>query len=132
MNKVVIMTQSWDPAAVRQAIDLELDYNTPEHFAGAPPGTAEAIKRVGAEALARNKAREAVPVAMDAIIYLATYGDNETLRLKAATYIVDRVLGKITDVPMDANAIDDDDPLTKLVKAATAAGASQAPRAPQN
>lgn len=105
--------RAWDPQAVKHAIDLQLDYDAPESQSAE---AAEALRRMGSEALARNKAREAAPVAMDAIIHLATYAENESLRFKAASYIVDRVLGRITDVPMDASAINEDDPLTKLVK----------------
>jgi len=99
---------AWDPVRVKQAIDMELNFNT-DSGSDAPTH----------ETLAKSKARNALPVAMDSIIHLAVYSDNETMRFKAATYLVDRVLGRVTDVPM-YNEIDDDDPLTKLVKVATA------------
>ena len=100
---------TWDPLGTKQAVDLELNFD-----ASGEEGPTAAT----AEALARKKARGAVPVAMDSIIYLATYSENESLRFKAAQYLVDRVLGRISDTPM-FNTIDEDDPLTQLVKAAT-------------
>lgn len=101
--------KQWDPQSVKQAIDMELEFGT--------VSVDDSTSHITSEGLARNKARAATPVAMDSIIHLATYSENESIRLKAATYIVDRVLGRIGDVPMDINSIDTDDPLTRLVKA---------------
>ncbi|MCA1806523.1 MAG: hypothetical protein LC687_01470 [Actinobacteria bacterium] len=112
----------WDPIATKRAIDMELEFGSPSFYrtegADAEADTSTPISRLTSEALARNKARAAAPVAMDAIIHLATYSENEQLRFKAASYLVDRVLGRITDVPMDGSALDESDPLTKLVQAA--------------
>jgi hypothetical protein len=54
-----------------------------------PPGAYEAV--------VVRKLREAAPHAVASILDLAQNAANEGTRLRAATYIVDRVLGKIPD-----------------------------------
>ena len=107
--------KTWDPQEVKRSIDMQLNFDDPD----LPVDT-----RNEPTALARAKAKAAVPVAMDSIIYLATYSENESIRLKSATYLIDRVFGRVTDMPMDASMVDDSDPLTQLVKKAMSSGAN--------
>jgi hypothetical protein len=110
--------EPWDPIRVKNAIDMELN------FGSLTEGESESeLTNSTPEAIAKDHARRSLPVAMDSIIYLATYSENETLRLKASTYLVDRVLGRITDTPIE-NIVDDTDPLTQLVKKAMGANAN--------
>lgn len=105
--------EEWDPVRVKQAIDLELNFGSMD------PSDTDSSPNTTPETLAKDHARRSLPVAMDSIIHLATYSENEGLRLKAATYLVDRVLGRITDTPIYSDVDDDTDPLVRLVKRAT-------------
>lgn len=80
--------RDWDPEAVKEALDLEMKY----HDDKTP------------EAVATQKLKNSAAYAADAIIHLAIYSENESIRLKAATYITDRVMGKITDQPLGAGS----------------------------
>ena len=46
----------------------------------------------------RRLLREAGPVATLALVHLAQYSDSEHMRYKAATYIIDRNLGRIGEL----------------------------------
>lgn len=106
--------EPWDPIRVKNTIDMELNFGSPSLTGG--DSEAE-LTNTTPEAIAKDHARRSLPVAMDSIIYLATYSENESLRLKASTYLVDRVLGRLGDTPIE-NVVDDTDPLTQLVKKA--------------
>jgi hypothetical protein len=49
------------------------------------------------EAVVQAKLRKAAPHAVQSIIDIAMNSENDGMRLKAAIYITDRVLGKIPD-----------------------------------
>lgn len=92
----------WNPEKVKQAIDMEM------HVNGKKP-----------EEVATKKLREALPAAVEALVQVALYSDNETLRCKAAQYIIDRNMGRVTDVPMGYKG---SDPLTNLVEEIVSGG----------
>lgn len=56
------------------------------------------------EAMARRLFRQALPSAVMQVITIARTGDNERVRLQAATYVVERVLGKPGEDPTHASA----------------------------
>ncbi len=66
------------------------------------------------EDLANRLLKEALPEAVLMLTKLSRQGESETVQLKAATYITERGLGRLQDV----NALVQEDPLIKLVKAA--------------
>lgn len=70
---------NWDPDRVKRALDTELS-----------------VEGVHAHrSITARKLREAAPVCADAIAHLASWSTNESVRLKAAQYILDRVYGKV-------------------------------------
>lgn len=70
---------NWDPERVKQALDTELS-----------------VEGINAHRkITARKLREAAPVCADAIAHLATWSTNESVRLKAASYVLDRVYGKV-------------------------------------
>lgn len=91
------MARDWNPDEVFQALDTELAVHEDRSI----------------EEIAKRKLRDSAAHAADSIIHLAIHSENESLRLKASAYIIDRVMGKITDVPMGTSA---DDSLASLLK----------------
>jgi hypothetical protein len=92
----------WNPEAIKQALDLEL-----HPVQGEDP--------VDVLALARKKLKDALPFAVDSLVWLACYSENEAQRSKAATYIVDRVFGRVDASPLER--ADEEDELKALIKA---------------
>jgi len=86
----VLAMKEWDPQSIRNAIDLEY---IPED-GKTPPD---------AENLAKDKVYKAGPMMIETIIHIALYSDNEGMRLKAATYLADKALGKTTDEPISTS-----------------------------
>lgn len=89
--------REWDPDAVKQAIDMELQFGDSST----------------SESLALSTLRKNAAFAADSIAYLATHSENESIRLKASQYILDRVMGRITDTPITSGS---EDVYTKLVE----------------
>lgn len=83
--------RDWDPEAVKLAIDMELEFSEGQS---------------SAEKLAMRKIRDSSAFAADAIVYLASHSENESIRFKAAQYILDRVMGRITDTPITESTED--------------------------
>lgn len=68
----------WDPEQVKNALDLEMHgFETPDPTA-----------------LAKERLVDAVPLAVESIVHLAVYSENEGIRSKNAQYIIDQVFGK--------------------------------------
>lgn len=44
--------------------------------------------------VAQDRLTSALPFAVDTLVYLCTYSQNENMRYKAATAIIDRVMGR--------------------------------------
>ncbi len=63
-------------------------------------------------ALARRLLRENAPNAVLAIVHLAQNSSNEATRLKAAQYVVDRVMGRVTEGGLLDEA---NDPFTRFL-----------------
>ena len=74
--------------------------------------------------MSRRIFRENAPNAAASIVHIALYGSNERLRLDAAKYITDRVLGRVGD---DVGR-DDDSPLDVMIKNMQLAAESHANR----
>ena len=72
---------TWNPDAVKQAIDLEMIGEE-----GQPPPTYEGVTE--------EKLKAAAPYAAEALVRTVLYSENESMRFKAATYLLDKVLGK--------------------------------------
>lgn len=89
--------RDWNPDEVKAALDTELavhdDRNT--------------------EDIAKRKMRESVAYAADRLIHLALYSDNESVSLKASTYLMDRVFGRVTDMPITGT---EEDSLAQFLK----------------
>lgn len=83
--------REWDPEAVKQAIDMDLHLGD-----GASTSEQLAIKRI----------RDNAAFAADSIVYLAMHSENESIRFKAAQYILDRVMGRVTDTPITESTED--------------------------
>lgn len=94
----------WDPEEVRAALDTEL----------AVEGDQKTY-----DDIARRKINEAVPFAADALIHIVMHSENERHRMQAAEYILNKVLGKPSDMPQGDP--DKDDALTKLAGTVTVA-----------
>lgn len=95
---------SWDPDAIKQALDLELN-----------PVQGEPDKEP--RDIGRKKMLDNAALVVDSVVWLALYSDNEGTRLNASKYLIDRVYGRMTDVPLpDGETVEDN--LTKLIKAA--------------
>jgi hypothetical protein len=96
--------QDWDPAEVQRALDTEL----------AAYGDERTM-----DDIARRKLNDAVPFAADALIHIVMHSENERHRLQASEYILNKVLGKPSDMPQGDP--DKDDALTKLAGTVTVA-----------
>lgn len=75
---------NWDPDEVVANLKLETESFDITH-----------------EELAKRKLRDNAAFAADAIIWLAMYSDNESMRFNASKYIVERVLGKNSDMGLE-------------------------------
>jgi hypothetical protein len=93
--------KDWNPEEAKQALDLEMY-----------PTQGESKKT--SEDIARAKLTNAVALASDSLIHLMLYSDNEGMRYKAAVEILNRVLGKATDLPL--GAANKDKELDKFIK----------------
>jgi hypothetical protein len=93
--------KDWDPEAVKQALDMELN-----PVQGEPAKTPEQVSR--------SKLTEAVPLAADVLLHIMLYSENEGMRWKSAVEVLNRVLGKATDVPL--GAANKDGELEKFMK----------------
>ena len=79
--------KDWNPSEIQEALDLELH-------------PVEGEKPKSPEDVARKQMIESVPMAMQSIMHVAFYGESEANRLKASQYLVDKVLGRTTDMPI--------------------------------
>jgi hypothetical protein len=94
------MARDWDPESIKQALDLEMH-----------PVDGEAQR--SHEDVARSRLRESAGLVAEGLLHTAIYGENESNRLKAQMWVLDRLFGRITDQPMgDPNK---DDVLRDLV-----------------
>ena len=75
--------EEWDPDILANKLNASLQLEEQVH-------PDETHKERSQRLLDENSPRAAL-----AIVHLATYGHNESIRLKAATYIVDRNLGRV-------------------------------------
>ncbi len=76
----------------------------------------EAALSVSPESLADKLFKEALPEAVLVLCKLAREAQSEGVQLKAATYVTERILGRLQDI----NAVGIEDPLIEMVKAAIA------------
>lgn len=92
-------TSGWDPdAALNSLVSEELVYGEANER--------EAAGRIFTEAL---------PMAAKAITHLARFSKNEQLRFKAATYVVERNIGKISELGDLTGNAQNRDPLEALL-----------------
>jgi hypothetical protein len=82
---------SWDAEGMKHALDLEMQ--------GVLTEGGETLE-ISPQALSNKIAVETLPMAMRRISHIACYSEDEGRALSAATYIVNRVLGKLGDAPM--------------------------------
>jgi hypothetical protein len=94
-----IGNRKWDPRAVEQVLNLEMH-----------PVDGEPAKKP--QAIAKQTLIDNVALVAYGLVYTAIHSENENLRTKAQMYIIDRVFGKVTDIPIDAAA--DVDKVTKM------------------
>jgi hypothetical protein len=73
--------KDWDPDEAIESLQMESSVSTDE----SPDKTATRLLN------------ENVPYAVLAIIHLAQHSTNERIRLEAARYVTDRVLGRVQD-----------------------------------
>jgi len=92
------MAQEWDADEALNALKMETDVH------GRDETEAECSQRL----LMENAPRMVL-----AICHLGQHSTNEQTRLRAATYVVDRVLGRIAD----SNPLGNEDPFLKIAKA---------------
>lgn len=88
---------SWDPDAAAASLSMESTVH-----AGETP-----------EDLAERLLREGLPSAVMSVTHLAVHSTNERTRLAAAQYVIDRNLGRVTEVPIGIKGAED--PLKKLL-----------------
>jgi hypothetical protein len=91
----------WVPEEAIEALNMEKRVNPAE----------------SAEDMAERIFEENLPVAAQAITHLAVHSGNAAIRFKAAQYVVDRKLGKLTD-PSNLNK-GDKDPLVAWMEEIT-------------
>lgn len=96
---------NWDPDEARRLLNSDLEKAV---YDG--ESDAETAKRV---------LKEAAPVAAARLVNLALHSMNERISLQAATYIIDRNLGRISDGSSTKSEMDD--ALMNLVKDITSA-----------
>lgn len=101
----------WDPDKVQQAIDADLHLNMDEDG-----------NTLSYEQLAKDRLRENVPFAVSVLAHIMQYSDNENLRAKVAQYMVDRVIGRVSDQPLFTSG--SDDPLMRIMEEVTSRGAN--------
>lgn len=75
--------EPWDPAEALKSLELEAKLDVGEDGKGNFVHTTERMLV------------EAGPAAIRSIVHLASHSTNEATRLKAATYITDRVFGRL-------------------------------------
>lgn len=85
------MAADWNPEEVAKALDSELRVYEDRSF----------------EDIARRKLTEGVVFAADALLHIAMHSENESNRMRASEYILNRVMGRPTDEPL-GNANKDD------------------------
>lgn len=76
--------REWDPAEVQRALDTELAVHD----------------ELDHRDVAKRKFKDSAALAADRVLHIALYSESESLALKASTYILDRVFGRVTDAPM--------------------------------
>lgn len=91
--------RQWNPEEVRAQVELELR----TMYADATP-----------EQMMKDQMRAAGPLAVRVLVDLAMESTNETLRARCAQYVVDRLLGRVPDMPLFAGAATDDPLLAML------------------
>lgn len=74
-------------------------------------GLEDDVKEMDVKATARRTMLDALPDALDTITELALLSGNPNVRLKAATYIADRVLGPVGKVGSNGES----DPLAEMI-----------------
>lgn len=95
------MYKQWDPEEARSALDLEMH-------------PVQGRVELGHLELAKHDLEEMVPMAVRALGHLVQFSESEQMRYKAATYVIDKVLGRANDQPMSQKA-EDEDALKELV-----------------
>jgi hypothetical protein len=80
--------KTWDPDLAIQELLAERAYDGINLAASDQGTTNEITKRI---------LREAAPMAAKALVHLAQFADSDRIRMQAATYIVDRNLGRLGD-----------------------------------
>jgi hypothetical protein len=88
--------REWNPEEIKQALDMELNPYLDEN--------GNTVKR-SSEAYAAKRLKENAAFATEVLIDAMQYGDD-SLRVKAATEILNRVFGKVTDQPMSSGTKD--------------------------
>ena len=105
------MARDWDPDAIKQALDMDLHMDTDEN------GNSPSL-----ESMTKDKLRHNAPLAVSVLSHIMLYSDNEPLRARVAQYMIDRVIGKITDTPLVTTG--DDDVLKQLVESVVSQGSN--------
>jgi hypothetical protein len=99
-ERVEGITMAWDPQAVKDALDLEMH-----------PIQDEPSKSY--TDVAESMLEENLPAAVQSLVWMSLWSENESYRYKASVYIIDRVLGRTTDKPLKVE--DSEDVLKKLL-----------------
>lgn len=101
------MAKDWDAAAIEQELMLEMT--------GVRTEGGEIIEKSSDE-LTKEIAKKSAPFAMKRLVHIACYSDNENTALKAADILINRVFGKVTDIPLMTG--EEEDALRDMVDAA--------------
>lgn len=93
----------WSADAAVKTLMAEKAYDGIDLISSDQSGTNEVVKRI---------LREAAPVAAMSLVHMAKYSANEAMRFKAATFILERNLGRMVDTPVT----EEKDPFTALLE----------------
>lgn len=100
--------REWNPDEVMKALDMEMYVNSSDiDEDGNPISTGAAQLKGKYEDVSKRKLQEAAPLAVDRLLHIMMYTDNEPLAAKCAQYVVDRVIGRVTEKPLIGSGEDD-------------------------
>jgi hypothetical protein len=95
--------KQWDPDEVTRILDME------RH-------PVQGVGSINDIELTKKQLKENGPLAAYVVTHLMMNSENETLQFKCATYVLDRLLGRSTDTPLDGvGSIGIEDKLRDLV-----------------
>lgn len=94
--------REWDPVEVEQVLEAERSY----HAQCDEDGNEIPSTRPSYPEMSRRKLRDNCALAVESIVWLSRFSDDERLRFKASKYIVDRVMGKTDKKAMSGSGGD--------------------------